>query len=103
MEARKKVRVRFAPLGKELEIVSGATILAAANRCQAPIAQSCAGDGACGWCRVSVLDGAEHLSPAGELEQKLMKEKNFKRSERAACLARIHGDVTITTTYWGHE
>jgi ferredoxin len=103
VDAGKKVRVRFAPLEKELEIVSGATILAAANRCQAPVAQSCAGDGVCGWCRVAVIDGAEHLSQPGELEKRLMKDKEFKRNERAACLARVQGDVTITTTYWGHE
>jgi ferredoxin len=96
-------RVRFVPLKKEQEIKAGATILAAANRCQAPVAQSCAGDGACGWCRVSVLDGAEHLAPPGDLERRLIKEKEFKNNERAACLARVQGDVTVTTTYWGHE
>jgi ferredoxin len=95
--------VRFEPLRKEQEIRAGATILAAANRCQAPIAQSCSGDGACGWCRVVVLEGMEHLAPPGELEQRLMKEKEFKSNERAACLARVQGDVAITTTYWGHE
>jgi len=96
-------RIRFVPLGKEEEIRAGATILAAANQCQAPVGQSCSGDGICGWCRVSVLEGAEHLAPPGSLERELMREKDFKADERAACLARVQGDVTITTTYWGHE
>jgi ferredoxin len=100
---KKSVHVRFAPLGKEQRISAGATLLAAANRCQAPVAQSCGGEGSCGWCRVSVLDGAEHIAPPGELERRLMRDKEFNANERAACLARVQGDVTITTTYWGHE
>lgn len=81
----------------------GGTILAAANRCQAPVGQSCSGEGVCGSCRVSVVDGAGHLSPPGAVEQRLMREKEFTAGERAACLARVQGDITITTTYWGHE
>lgn len=96
-------RVRFVPLGKEKEIRAGATILAAANQCEVPVGQSCSGEGACGWCRVSVLEGADNLAPPGTIEARLMREKEFKANERAACLARIKGDVTITTTYWGHE
>lgn len=96
-------RIRFVPLGKEREMQTGATILAAANRCQAPIGQSCSGEGVCGTCRVQVIEGADRLAPPGALEQRLMKEKEFTPAERAACLARVQGDVTVTTTYWGHE
>ncbi len=96
-------RVRFVPLGKEREIKAGATILSAANKSEVPIGQSCSGDGMCGWCRVSVVDGIDELLPPGDLEQRLMKEKEFLPNERAACLAKVKGDVTVTTTYWGHE
>ena len=50
-----------------------------------------------------MLEGAENLAPPGSFEQRLMRDKEFKPNERAACLARIQGDVTITTTYWGYE
>lgn len=96
-------RVRFVPLGKEREIKAGTTILSAANKSEVPIGQSCSGDGMCGWCRVSVVDGLDELHPPGELEQRLMREKEFLPNERAACLAKVKGDVTVTTTYWGHE
>jgi ferredoxin len=92
--------VHFRPLRKTREIKAGATILAAANRVEAPIGQSCSGDGICGWCRVVVLEGASNLAPPGPLELKLMREKDFAPNERAACLAKVEGDVTITTTYW---
>jgi 2Fe-2S ferredoxin len=96
-------RVKFVPLGMEREVPKGASILSAANRAQAPIGQSCSGDGICGWCRVAVLDGLDHLLPPGALEQRLMEEKGFQTNERAACLAKVNGDITITTTYWGNE
>jgi 2Fe-2S ferredoxin len=96
-------RVRFVPLGKEQEIRAGATILAAANRVEVPVGQSCGGEGSCGFCKVTVLEGLDNLAPAGALELRLIEEKKFEPNERAACLARVMGDITITTTYWGYE
>jgi len=92
--------VHFARLGKSKEIRSGATILAAANLVDVPIGQSCNGDGICGWCKVKVVQGMDQLVPPSGLEKKLLEEKQFLPDERAACLARVRGDVTVTTTYW---
>ena len=92
--------VRFDPLGKAKEVRPGATILAAANQVDVSIGQSCNGDGICGWCKVRVVAGLEHLAPPTPLEAKLIKEKEFAPNERAACLAKVRGDITVTTTYW---
>jgi ferredoxin len=96
-------KVRFVPFEKEREIRAGSTILSAANKANVPIGQSCNGDGMCGWCRVTILEGIEHVVPPGSLEQRLMDEQEFQQHERAACLARVQGDITVTTTYWGNE
>jgi adenylate cyclase len=93
--------VRFVPLGKSSEIRLGDTVLSAALAVEAPIGQSCSGDGICGWCRVRVIEGMDQLAPPTALESKLMFSKEFAQNERAACLARVRGDVTVTTTYWG--
>ena len=93
-------KVLFLPLGKSRDIKPGSTILAAANQCKVPIGQSCSGEGICGWCKVRIVAGAEQIAPPGELERRLIEEKEFARDERAACLAKIKGDVTITTSYW---
>jgi len=93
-------RIRFVPLGKERDVRAGATILSAANQAKIPIGQSCSGDGICGWCKVRVLEGAENLLPPGELELKLMRTYAYKEDERPACLAKVKGDVTVTTSYW---
>ena len=92
--------VEFIPLGKTRNIRPGGTILAAANQVKVPIGQSCSGDGICGWCRVRVVRGKEQLHPPGALERKLMADCAFGPDERAACLARVDGDIAVTTTYW---
>ena len=92
--------VTFVPLNKTKVVKAGATLLAAANQAHLPIGQSCSGDGICGWCRVKVLAGLANLAPPSLLERKLIKEKMFGADERAACLAVVRGDVSITTTYW---
>ena len=93
-------KVIFVPGGKTREVRPGATILAAANQAKLPIGQSCDGEGICGWCRVTVVQGLEHLAPPTELEKKLMAACSFGAHERAACLAKVRGDITVTTSYW---
>ncbi len=93
-------KVLFVPLDKGREIKTGSTILAAANQCQVPIGQSCSGEGMCGWCKVKIVAGLDHMAPPSDLERKLIEEKGFNHDERAACLAKVKGDVTVTTSYW---
>jgi ferredoxin, 2Fe-2S len=93
-------RVEFVPLGKAKEVKQGVTIISAANRADVPIGQSCNGDGVCGWCKVKVIRGMENLSPPGAIERQLMAACAFAPDERAACLAKIAGDITVTTGYW---
>ncbi len=92
--------ITFKRLNKTRSIKPGATILAAANQAGVPIGQSCSGDGICGWCRVKILEGEKNLAPPGFLEKKLMEGEMFGPDERAACLAVVKGDITVTTTYW---
>jgi ferredoxin len=96
----KKPSVEFVPLGRAREVKEGVTIISAANRAGVPIGQSCNGDGICGWCKVKVLRGMENLSPPTALERRLMAACAFASDERAACLAKISGDITVTTGYW---
>lgn len=93
-------KIRFIPLGKDRDIKPGATILSAANQLKIPIGQSCNGDGICGWCKVKVVEGGDHLASPNELEKKLFHTYGFDHDERAACLAKVRGDVTVTTSYW---
>lgn len=87
--------VTFAPDGRKFDVRAGATLLRAARRARLPLGSSCRGVGVCVACRVKVVDGEQNLSPREEIE-----EVRLPRGERLACLARVHGPVTIANENW---
>jgi ferredoxin len=93
-------RVRFEPSGKEIVVLAGTLLLDAARRAGMPVAQSCGGFAICSWCKMQVLEGAENLSAVESNEERLARRQSFREGERASCQAEVHGDVTVTTTYW---
>ena len=95
--------VRFAPSGRTVQVPAGTSLFEAARLAQVPLGSSCGGEGACGWCRVTVIAGAEALTPPTAREVELLGRIGAAAAERAACLARLRGQggpVTITTSYW---
>ncbi len=92
--------VRFKPSGRSILVEPGTLLLDAARGAGLPVAQSCGGVAVCSWCRMQVLEGADALSAVEPPEERLMRRQSFKANERASCQAEVHGDVTVTTTYW---
>lgn len=80
--------------------MTGGTILRAALRARQPLARSCRGGGVCAACRVRVVAGSEHVLPMNEAEKALAAREPLAEEERYACLARVVGDVAVTTRYW---
>jgi 2Fe-2S ferredoxin len=74
------------------------TVLDVARRVGAPLANTCGGVGVCARCRISVVTGAENLSPPTSVE--LRFGRSFAENERMACQAVVSGDCIVTTTYW---
>jgi len=92
--------LRCEPSGREMVVAPGTPILEAVVAMGLPLGQSCDGEALCGFCRVQVVAGEHELSPVGDEERKVLVALHAERSERLACCARIHGRVTVTTTYW---
>jgi adenylate cyclase len=94
--------VRFHPSGRAVRVAPGTSLMEAARQGGLPLGSSCDGEGACGWCRVTVVEGSESLSPAGARERSLLEKIDAGPGERIACQARVLvlGPVTITTGYW---
>jgi 2Fe-2S ferredoxin len=94
--------VRFATSAgeRQFRIRDGGSLLAAALRARLPVARSCRGEGVCAACRVRVLAGAAALDPPATRERELAARHPLASDERYACLARVRGACTITTTYW---
>jgi ferredoxin len=81
----------------ERVIPRGTTLMAAAQRADAPLGNACRSQGICRACAVLVIEGAQHLDPPGELEQRMGLEPGW----RMACQTRaITSDATAEIVIW---
>ena len=55
-------------------------------------------DGQCGTCIMTVVSGADHLSPLSEEEQDTLTNFDAEPGQRLACQVKILGDVEIRST-----
>jgi len=84
-------RVIFVDEGKSAELPAGKTLLAGALEMGVRISHVCGGDGACGTCRVEVVDGWDHLTPPTPDET----YKELDPPYRLSCQAKLTGDVIV--------
>lgn len=94
------VSVCCEPSGRMARVVENSTLMDAVEQVMLPLGRSCDGVSLCGFCRVLVIEGAENLSPVTQGEREILKGLHADASERLACCARVHGPVTVTTSYW---
>jgi ferredoxin len=90
--------VRVLPVGAEIEVVPGESLMAAAQRQGWWWPTVCNGDCECGTCWVVVIDGAEHTS-AVESPERATLAKGMQASEpraRLACQVRVSGTVVVS-------
>ena len=93
-------KVTFQPLGKSAEAKPDETLLDAARRAGVPIGNSCGAVGICARCRVTIVAGAEVLSPPTTIETQVATRRKLDPDERLACQAIVNGDCVITAGYW---
>jgi uncharacterized 2Fe-2S/4Fe-4S cluster protein (DUF4445 family) len=84
-------RVTFADAGKAGEFPAGRTVLSIAGELDIRVSQVCGGDGACGTCRIEVVEGWNALSP--QTMDEIYKE--LEAPYRLSCQARLVGDVIV--------
>lgn len=92
--------VTFLPSGCTIDVEPGDYLLDAAEQAGLPVQQHCGNMAVCGWCRMTVLHGADALSDVERPEQLLMEREAFAANERASCRTQVFGDVVVTTEYW---
>jgi 2Fe-2S ferredoxin len=96
-------KVTLKALGKSWhgEVPAGASILAAAQKLDAPEGSACGGVCACSTCHVYVQRGAELLSPAEEDEEDILdKAFDVRMNSRLGCQAKIlsEGEIEVEIT-----
>lgn len=84
-------RVMFVDLLRSMEAPGGKTILQCALDMGIQISHVCGGDGACGTCRIEIVEGADHVTPPTMDE--VVKE--IEDPYRLSCQAKLIGDVKV--------
>jgi uncharacterized 2Fe-2S/4Fe-4S cluster protein (DUF4445 family) len=84
-------RVIFADEGKSGEFPAGKSLLAIAEQLGVRVSHVCGGDGACGTCRIRVIDGWDRLTPPTPDET----YKELEEPYRLSCQAKLIGDVVV--------
>ena len=49
----------------------------------------------CGICLISILNGAQNISPISPIEKKFLDAMKSSPNERLACQCRIYGNISI--------
>jgi len=94
-------QVTFLPFEIRLEVPRGTSLLAAADEAAEMVeddffvGELCEGRHECGNCLVEVVAGADALSPMTDSEQALLAQLGTGPETRAACTARVQGNVTV--------
>jgi ferredoxin len=78
----------------EISLDLEASILSAASRGEVSLNHRCGGHARCGTCVVTVEEGAEHLTPMGAAEARILKVLKAAPGQRLGCQAWAQGDVT---------
>ncbi|HEX9985742.1 MAG TPA: 2Fe-2S iron-sulfur cluster-binding protein [Thermoanaerobaculia bacterium] len=84
-------RVTFLDEQKVAEFPEGKPVLACAKEMGVRISSVCGGDGACGTCRIEVVEGWSNLTPPTPDET----YKELEAPYRLSCQARLTGDVAV--------
>ncbi len=84
-------RVCFADMEKEALFPEGKTLLACAIDMNISISHVCGGEGACGTCRVEVLEGWDNLTSPTPDET----YKELESPYRLSCQAQLKADVIV--------
>ena len=84
-------RLTFTDEGRTAEFPSGKTVLSCALEMGVRLSHVCGGDGACGTCRVEVVEGWSALTPPTPDET----YKELEAPYRLGCQSKLLGDVVL--------
>lgn len=84
-------RLTFADADKSAEFPAGRTVLSCAEQMGIRVSHVCGGDGACGTCRIAVVEGWDRLTPPTPDET----YKELDPPYRLSCQAKLVGDVVV--------
>ncbi len=93
MHKPEQVKVTFQPVGTRTVVRAGATVLEAGREAGLILVANCGGNGLCGRCRVTILDGRAETPTRAEIE--VLKKEELVAGQRLACRTTLYTDTSI--------
>ncbi len=96
------VEVRLGLNGASIQARVGEPVIKSIQRAGPPIGFSCRGQGVCTACAVWIEGSASEISDKEKSLLALLDGPDVQlgSQRRIACLAKIHGSMSIRTDYW---
>ncbi|MHA1733951.1 MAG: ASKHA domain-containing protein [Promethearchaeota archaeon] len=88
-------KIIFEPISKRVSVPRGETIYTAVQKLGHALSTVCGGAGTCGKCKVVIAGNSDNLTPATEVERRLLSEEELAEGYRLACQSRVNGDVRV--------
>jgi adenylate cyclase len=85
----------YLPDNKQVEALTGETLLETSIRLGIPHTSVCGGIARCSTCRVMIVEGLQHCSPRNSRELLLAERLHLGPDIRLACQTTVTGDVTL--------
>ena len=92
------MKVKFLPMGVEVEVDPNKSILQLATENHIEIRSICKGVPSCAECRVKVVEGGSNIQPPNKAELGLIGTSYYLDSRRLACQSHCYGDVVVDVT-----
>ena len=89
------MKVKFVPIGKEVEIKPGQSVMHLAEDNGIYIKSVCRGVPSCAECRVYIVDGEDNVFKPSHAELQLIGTGWFLDRRRLSCQMMCMGDVTV--------
>jgi 2Fe-2S ferredoxin len=92
--------ITISKLNKTIEVELGANLMLSLLNAGLPVASSCAGDGICGKCKLSIIKGNNQLSIETEDEIFLKHKLSIQNDLRISCQTKVLGNIEVDASYW---
>lgn len=89
------MKIKFSPLGKEVEAKEGQSLLQIAHENQIVIRSICKGVPSCSECRIKIISGENNISQPTKAELNLIGTSYYLDGRRLACQCRCFGTVEV--------
>jgi ferredoxin len=95
-------KLKIGPETCVVEVKTGQSFLDIDSENETPLLFGCMA-GACGTCKIKVVEGASNISPMEDHERSFLESIDAQPDERLACQSKVLGDCSVLVQDYGTD